>query len=73
MTTNRRFDLDWLRVISVFVVFLHHVCMPFNGDDFHIMNSESSKLPDDVMVYFEQFRLPLLFFVSGVGTIFAFS
>lgn len=73
MTTNRRFDLDWLRVISVFAVFLHHVCMPFNGDDFHIMNPESSKMLDDVMVYFEQFRLPLLFFVSGVGTIFAFS
>ncbi|CAL2074976.1 acyltransferase [Tenacibaculum sp. 190524A05c] len=73
MTTKRRYDLDWLRVISVFAVFLHHVFMPFNGDEFHIMNSESSKLLDDVMVYFEQFRLPLLFFVSGVGTVFAFS
>ncbi|CAL2056313.1 acyltransferase [Tenacibaculum sp. 190524A05c] len=73
MNTKRRYDLDWLRVISVFAVFLHHVFMPFNGDDFHIMNSECSKLLDDVMVYFEQFRLPLLFFVSGVGTVFAFS
>lgn len=73
MATNRRFDLDWLRVISVFAVFVHHICMPFNGDEFHIMNSSSSKLLDDIMVYFEQFRLPLLFFVSGVGTIFAFS
>ncbi|MFY7671388.1 acyltransferase family protein [Tenacibaculum sp. MEBiC06402] len=73
MIINRRYDLDWLRVISVFTVFVHHVCMPFNGDDFHIMNSESSKFLDDIMVYFEQFRLPLLFFISGVGTVFAFS
>lgn len=73
MTTDRRFDLDWLRVISVFAVFMHHICMPFNGDGFHIMNNSSSKLLDDIMVYFEQFRLPLLFFVSGVGTMFAFS
>jgi peptidoglycan/LPS O-acetylase OafA/YrhL len=70
---NRRFDLDWWRVIAIFAVYLHHVGMPFNGDGFHIMNSESSKLLDDVMVYFEQFRLPLLFLVSGVGTVFAFS
>ena len=47
--------------------------MPFNGDDFHIMNSESSKLLDDIMVYFEQFRLPLLFLISGTGTVLAFS
>lgn len=73
MNKTRRYDLDWLRVISVFAVFLHHVFMPFNGDNFHIMNTESSKLLDDIMVYFEQFRLPLLFFVSGVGTVFAFS
>ncbi|CAL2086525.1 Glucans biosynthesis protein C [Tenacibaculum sp. 190524A02b] len=70
---TRRYDLDWLRVISVLAVFLHHVFMPFNGDDFHIMNDEHSKLLDDIMVYFEQFRLPILFLISGVGTVFAFS
>ncbi|WP_299835560.1 acyltransferase [uncultured Tenacibaculum sp.] len=73
MSKQRRYDLDWLRVISVFAVFLHHVLMPFNGDDFHIMNKTHSKILDDTMVYFEQFRLPLLFFISGVGSIFAFS
>ncbi|MBA6390675.1 acyltransferase [Colwellia sp. BRX10-3] len=62
-------ELDWLRVILIFAVFLHHVFMPFNGDNWHIMNNESSKLLDDVMVYFEQFRLPALFFISGVGTV----
>lgn len=71
--TQRRYDLDWWRVISIFLVFLHHVGMPFNGDYFHIMNETSSKLLDDVMVFFEQFRLPLLFMISGTGTVFAFS
>ena len=73
MATVRRYDLDWLRVIAILAVYFHHVGMPFNGDDFHIMNSESSKLLDDIMVFFEQFRLPLLFLISGTGTIFAFS
>jgi peptidoglycan/LPS O-acetylase OafA/YrhL len=43
--------------------------MPFNGDNWHIMNNDSSKVLDDVMVYFEQFRLPILFFISGVGSV----
>lgn len=67
--TVRFTELDWLRVILIFAVFLHHVCMPFNGDNWHIMNSESSKTLDDIMVYFEQFRLPILFFISGVGAV----
>lgn len=70
---KRRYDLDWLRVIAILAVYLHHIGMPFNGDDFHIMNSDSSKLLDDTMVFFEQFRLPLLFLISGTGTMFAFS
>jgi hypothetical protein len=43
--------------------------MPFNGDGWHVMNTESSKALDDIMVYFEQFRLPILFFISGVGSV----
>ncbi|NLP58345.1 acyltransferase [Lutibacter sp. B1] len=70
---GRRYDLDWLRVISILAVYIHHILMPFNGDKFHIMNSESSKVLDDIMVFFEQFRLPLLFLISGAGTMFAFS
>ncbi|WP_350293990.1 acyltransferase [uncultured Croceitalea sp.] len=70
---NRRYDLDWWRVIAILAVFLHHVGMPFNGDDFHIMNAESSKALDDITVFFEQIRLPLLFLISGTGTVFAFS
>ncbi|MBJ2174435.1 acyltransferase [Aureibaculum sp. A20] len=70
---KRRYDLDWLRVIAILAVYFHHIGMPFNGDKFHIMNTDTSKILDDIMVFFEQFRLPLLFLVSGAGTIFAFS
>lgn len=72
-STSRRYELDWLRVGSVSLVFLHHVCMPFNGDHWHIMNAQSSKVLDDIMVYFEQWRLPLLLLISGAGTVMAFS
>lgn len=70
---QRRHDIDWWRVIAILAVYLHHICMPFNGDDYHIMNEESSKVLDDIMVFFEQIRLPMLFLISGIGTVFAFS
>ena len=66
-TYKRYYELDWLRVILIFAVFIHHCLMPFNGDDWHIMNSQSSSLLDHIMVYFEQLRLPMLFFVAGAG------
>jgi len=69
MTEKRLSELDWLRVFLILGVFLHHSLMPFNGDDWHIMNNQSSKLLDDIMVYFEQFRLPILFFIAGVGSV----
>ncbi|MBT0586627.1 acyltransferase family protein [Alteromonas oceanisediminis] len=63
----RYHEIDWLRTLLIIGVFLHHAFMPFNGDDWHIMNAQSSKLLDDIMVYFEQMRLPALFFIAGAG------
>lgn len=72
-TNERRAELDWLRAGLVFLVFLHHIAMPFNGSDWHIVNNDSSEVLDHIMVYFEQWRLPLLLLVSGAGTVLAFS
>ena len=66
---KRYSELDWLRVILIFAVFLHHAFMPFNGDGWHVMNNESSKVLDDIMVYFEQLRLQTLFFIAGAGSL----
>lgn len=65
---GRFYELDWLRVILILAVYLHHVFMPFNGDDWHVMNADSSKLLDDIMVYFEQLRLQTLFFIAGAAS-----
>ncbi|MBF7073401.1 acyltransferase family protein [Glaciecola sp. MH2013] len=69
MESQKRYtEIDYLRIVLIFAVFLHHCLMPFNGDNWHIMNNTSSKLLDDIMVYFEQLRLPLLFFIAGSGS-----
>lgn len=72
MAENKRerySELDWLRVILIVAVFTHHVLMPFNGDGWHIVNPDSSKILDDVMVFFEQIRLQALFFIAGEGSL----
>ncbi len=65
LATGRRPELDGLRVLLIAGVFLHHVAMPFGGDPWYVVNAQTSRILDDVMVYFEQMRLPMLFFVSG--------
>lgn len=73
LKTNRLYFLDWLRVISIFLVFLHHVGMPFSGQSWLANYQESSDTLLAFMIFFQQWRLSLLFLISGAGTYLAFS
>lgn len=69
---NRLFFIDWLRVIALGILWVYHTGLVFNGVmNFSIMNSESIPGLYDVLYFFHEWRLGLLFFVSGVGTYFA--
>lgn len=70
-TSSRRYDLDWLRVIAFSLLILYHTGMFFVEWEWHIKNnriSEALKLP---MLFVNQWRMPLLFFISGAGVYFA--
>lgn len=45
--------------------------MLFAGWDWHIRNKESSTLIKYISIFLHQWRMPLLFFISGAGTFFA--
>ncbi|MGY6742483.1 MAG: acyltransferase family protein [Cecembia sp.] len=69
----RRHDLDWLRVIVFALLILYHVGMFFVPWGFHIKNNviyEGIKWP---MLFVNQWRLPILFVISGMGTYYALS
>ncbi|MFH0991481.1 MAG: acyltransferase [bacterium] len=70
---NRRYDLDWLRVFAILLVLLFHVGMFFVHWPWHIKNPETSRGFGYVMVFLHQWRMPLLLFISGAGTMLAFS
>src|SRR5450432_4278668 len=73
-TTNRRYDIDWLRVIAIGLLLLYHVSIGFQSWGImlgFITNDkpwESLWIP---MTMLNVWRIPLLFFVSGMGVYFA--
>lgn len=69
-STERRHDIDWLRVIAFSLLILYHTGMFFVPWDFHFKNSETSELFELWMTPLNQFRLPLLFMISGMGAYF---
>ncbi|MDR2948474.1 MAG: acyltransferase family protein [Prevotella sp.] len=67
----RRYDIDNLRVIAFALLIFYHVGMFFVPWDFHIKNSiiyEGITFP---MLFLNQWRLSLLFIISGMGTYYA--
>jgi len=71
MKQERLYDLDWLRVLAFICLMGYHAGMVFVGWDFHLMNEQKLTVLKPVMVFLNQWRLPLLFAISGAGTWFA--
>ncbi|PQB04070.1 acyltransferase family protein [Aureitalea marina] len=68
----RRFDMDWLRVLVFGLLILYHVGMFFVPWGWHIKNNEISLDLQWPMLFVNQWRLPILFVISGMGTYYAF-
>lgn len=73
--------IDWLRVLAFVTLILFHCAVPFvEHYTWEINNEETSAWITRIIWWLHQWRLPLLFFVAGVGvhfslrkrTIFAF-
>lgn len=73
MANVRRYDLDWLRVLVFGLLILYHVGMLFVPWGWHIKNNELFDWLRYPMLFVNQWRLPILFVISGMGTAFALS
>jgi hypothetical protein len=67
----RRYDLDWLRVLVFALLIFYHVGMLFVPWDFHLKNNITYQWMTYPMWFVNQWRLPILFVISGMGTFYA--
>jgi len=73
---QRRYDLDWLRVLAVLLLLYFHTAAVFyQGDlgEFYIHNNRSSQVMNGFILFVYQWHMPLFFLVSGASTWFALS
>jgi peptidoglycan/LPS O-acetylase OafA/YrhL len=68
---QRRYDLDWLRVLAFSAVFFYHCGRFFDESDWHIKNGETSVLVDTLKGIFDLWGMPLIFLISGASIYFA--
>jgi glucan biosynthesis protein C len=73
-TLNRRYDIDWVRVIAIGLLLLYHAAIGFQSWGImigFIANDKPWASLWTPMMMLNVWRIPLLFFVSGMGVYFA--
>ncbi len=74
MTTERRHDIDWLRVIAIGLLLIYHIAIIFQPWALFIGFIRSDESLEGLwkpMTMLNVWRIPLLFYVSGMGLYFA--
>jgi len=74
MTTERRYDIDWLRVIAIGLLLIYHIAIIFQPWAMFIGFIKSDEFLEGLwkpMTMLNVWRIPLLFYVSGMGLYFA--
>jgi membrane-bound acyltransferase YfiQ involved in biofilm formation len=74
ISTNRRYDIDWVRVIAIGLLLIYHTAIGFQpwGMMIGFISSKMSWVSLwTPMTLLNIWRIPLLFFVSGMGIYFA--
>ncbi len=72
MISSRRYDLDWLRIIAFAVLICFHTAIIFVPSGLPMIRDDEFSAALAMFVSISsQFRLSLLFFISGVGVFFA--
>jgi len=74
MTTERRYDIDWLRVIAIGLLLIYHIAIVFQPWALFIGFIKSDETLENLwkpMTMLNVWRIPFLFYVSGMGLYFA--
>ncbi len=65
---TRRYDVDWLRVLGMVVVFLFHSARFFDTEGWHVKSPHTSAAVSFItLTVIIQWMMPLFFLLSGIG------
>ncbi len=70
-TLQRRYDLDWLRVLGVMGVFLFHSLHFFDTGDWAVKNATTYPWVDSLLSLLGMWIMPLIFVISGASLFYA--
>lgn len=71
---HRRYDIDWIRVIAIGLLLIYHIAIGFQPWGIFIGFIQTEQPLESIwipMAMLNVWRIPLLFFVSGMGVFFA--
>lgn len=68
---KRRFDLDWLRVLAILIVFIFHSGRFFDRMDWHVKNPITHQGMQTWTMFLASWMMPLIFVISGASLYFA--
>ncbi|WP_281561225.1 acyltransferase family protein [Thalassomonas sp. RHCl1] len=65
---DRRYDIDWLRSLAFLILIFYHIGQFYVfGWDWHIKSTYQSEFLQNIMLLVNQWRMPLLFLISGTA------
>jgi len=70
-TSNRRYELDWLRVLAILIVLIYHSTRFFNLGDWHVKNVNTFVWVEIWNVFATRWMMPLFFIISGASLFYA--
>lgn len=70
-TNQRRYDLDWLRVLTILVVFIFHSSRFFDEWGWHVKNPTMYGGVSDWNDFLLRWMMPIIFVISGASIYFA--
>ena len=67
MAAERRYDIDWVRVIGMLLVFVFHCTRFFDDEGWHVKNDELADWATAFVQVTWRFMMPLFFVVSAIA------
>ncbi len=71
VTARRRPELDWLRVLSILIVFVFHSGRFFDTEGWHIKNGQTYQAMTLWATFLLTWMMPLIFTISGASVFFS--